>query len=185
MTLNFTLKLMKDAKLFDGINNKDESEIDELWDRYLSSIKDTLENMVEYFDKFEPDINDPSRKEFIDKMTTMVDELSTYKSHNDRMDFIKSRTIYQDRLDYFDDLILNFRIYWKSKIMQDSEEILYDKNLNSIDKVYKIGRLYKREGLLNDTMSALWYAILEMKDDNIEKITTKELPDYFKTDEEE
>lgn len=51
--------------------------------------------------------------------------------------------------------------------MDELDNILLNANINSITKVYRIAKKLKEQNQINDQ---LWYAILEMKDDNIENI---------------
>lgn len=51
--------------------------------------------------------------------------------------------------------------------MKELDNILLDTNINSITKVYRIAKKLKVDNKINDQ---LWYAILEMKDDNIKNI---------------
>lgn len=58
--------------------------------------------------------------------------------------------------------------------MKDLNNILLDKDINTVTKVYRIARELKKENRINDI---LWYAILELKNENIKNI-------YFLDDEE-
>lgn len=51
--------------------------------------------------------------------------------------------------------------------MDELDNILLNDNINSITKVYRIAKKLKEEKRINEQ---LWYAILEMKDDNIKNI---------------
>ena len=51
--------------------------------------------------------------------------------------------------------------------MDELDNILLNANINSITKVYRIAKKLKDSKRINDQ---LWYAILEMKDDNINNI---------------
>ena len=66
--------------------------------------------------------------------------------------------------------------------MKDIQQIRLDKNLNAITKVYRIAKELKNENKID---TDLYYAILEMKDENLDKITfdpndeTVTTPSYF------
>jgi len=51
--------------------------------------------------------------------------------------------------------------------MNELDNILLNDDINSITKVYSIAKKLKEDNKIPDQ---LWYAILEMKDDNIKNI---------------
>lgn len=55
--------------------------------------------------------------------------------------------------------------------MRDLDNILLDKDINVVTKVYRIAKELKKENRINDQ---LWYAILELKNENIKNIIFEE-----------
>lgn len=181
MIVKYTFEILKAGKLFDMLYNKThEDELDEGWDRHLDSLQHWLFAYIDHINEFEKNVEDDTRTQFITKITKKIEVAKAIKDHNKREEFLKS--YYDEKkegVDYFHGDVYVFRSYWNNKVSDEADKILHNKKLTSIDKVYKLGRLYRNEGILDDSMCDLWYAILEMKDEHISEIRQEEEPEYF------
>jgi len=182
MIVKYTFEILKAAKMFDFIYKKDESEIDKCWERYIDNLSYWLDAFIDYTNRFEKDVQDDTRDQFITKISKKLEIVQNINDHDQRMQFIKENYDKKnDEFDYFSEDVYIFRSYWSNKVSNEADKILYNKDLTSIDKVYKLGRLYRNEGKLDDSMYDLWCAILEMKDEHISEVRQEEEPEYFDT----